>query len=354
MTKVFLWNSLIVAWLGLELGCVLAAPNPTAEPVGRPPTTDDKPDVKEPKKDGPISSHPTPGDTPKAKDEPKKDGAKKVPAAPEDIRQVLGKAGFDATIDWSYHLLPYARFGSKEIADRFARGDKFDKIEITKASRDHRDGLRKRTFLVKGLKFLPIVRDDIETRGLVGNLDLPMRVRGGLPFHADALSFAGILAAMHPADLDARQNWFLAKTGKLLPCTPAEAAAVKRNDGVLYHPESATTTLLLIFTGTLDALKGIARNATGFAVEIEFTDLAYERPAAWGYYRRDAYHEADWDCEKLREDFLLDGNNPQPAYFATAIGKDDVKVPEIVQARITVLRVSDKAGTVVGGYRIDR
>ena len=64
-----------------------------------------------------------------------------------------------------------------------------------------------------------------------------MRVRGAVPFHADDVSFTGALTAMHPSDIDARQNWLLAKTGKLLPCTPAEAAALKRNDGVLYHPE---------------------------------------------------------------------------------------------------------------------
>ena len=78
---------------------------------------------------------------------------------------------------------------------------------------------------------------------------------------------------MHSSHLDARQNWFPSKTDKLLPCTPWEAAIIKRNDGVLYYPLNARTTLVMVFKDEFDALKAIARNANDYAVEFEFSEL---------------------------------------------------------------------------------
>ena len=159
---------------------------------------------------------------------------------------------------------------------------------------------------------------------------------------------------MHPSHLDARQNWFLSKTGKLLPCTPTEAAIIKRNDGVLYYPVDARTTPVIVFKTKFDVLKCIARNVKDYTIEFELFELCYERPLAWGYLRRDAYFEADCDCQKLWEDFLDDENNPQPVYYSTALDKDDeAKIPEIVRAKIDVLRIVDKGGKVIGGDRID-
>ncbi len=179
-------------------------------------------------------------------------------------------------------------------------------------------------------------------------LQLPMRVTGRLPFYGDRKSFSGTLDSMHASDLDARQNYFLTKAGRLQPCTPADVSIVKRNDGVLYHPELSTSALVMIFQGELDALKDLARNAKDYSVAIKFSELAYERPLSWGYHRRDSYHELNWDCEKLREDVLQDGSNPQPLYFPVAIGKEDQdKIPEILHARIDSLSVRDKGGKVV-------
>jgi hypothetical protein len=109
-----------------------------------------------------------------------------------------------------------------------------------------------------------------------------------------------------------------------------------------------------VFKDKLDALKELARDARDYSLEIVFSELSYQRPPAWGYFRRDAYFAADWDCQKLWEDYLLDPRNARPSYFPTALGKDDeAKIPEVVRARLDSLRVLDKDGKVVGGYKID-
>ena len=47
--------------------------------------------------------------------------------------KVLGrKAGFDEKAFWGRNLTAYVRFGSKQTADNYLRGDRFDKIEIDK------------------------------------------------------------------------------------------------------------------------------------------------------------------------------------------------------------------------------
>jgi hypothetical protein len=59
-----------------------------------------------------------------------------------------------------------------------------------------------------------------------------------------------------------------------------------------------------------EKLKDIARNAKDYTVEIEFSELCYERPLAWGYFRRDAYIESNWDSHKLWID-----HQAEPAQF---------------------------------------
>ncbi len=71
------------------------------------------------------------------------------------------------------------------------------------------------------------------------------------------------------------------------------------------------------------------------------------------FFRGDAYFDAARDCQKFWEDYLLDPKNTRPAYFSTAIGKDDeAKRPEMVRAKLDSLRVLDKDGKVIGGYRV--
>jgi hypothetical protein len=88
---------------------------------------------------------------------------------------------------------------------------------------------------------------------------------------------------------------------------------------------------------------------------MEITDLCWERPLAWGFFRRDAYIDANWDCQKLWVDSLLDGNNPRPVYFATALGKaDEAKIPEILRAQLISLSVLDKENKEIGSYHLDK
>lgn len=275
---------------------------------------------------------------------------------PADISEVLERAGFNRTrVVWGRlpDLAWYVRFGSKPVADKYTRGDQFDKLEAEKAARGHRDDLRQRRFRLSMLTYVPAVRaDDIEAGRIVVNVALPMRVRGDKPFADDPAGFTGVLAAMHPSEADPLRYWFLTKDGDLRACNPAEAAFVKRNGGVLYHPEVANTTLALVVTGTPEVLKDMARNAKEYTVEVDFSDLRYERPLAWGFFRQDAYLDAGRDCQKLWMNYLLDKASPQPVYFPTAFADTNPeKIPEIVRASLDALRVRDKDGKVVGSYR---
>ena len=268
---------------------------------------------------------------------------------------ILRSSGFNVDlVNLKSSIESYVRFGSQSTADKFLRSDPFDKLEIKKSTKEHRDLLRQKVFLLKRPEFTFLLPDDFEKKGLLAEIPLPMRVRGDKPFHNDVTNYTGALSRMHPADLNPTQFAFLTKTGTLQRCTVAEADIIKNRDGVLYHPERATTTLLLVFKGDVEMLKDIWRNAAQYTAELEISDLRYERPIAWGYYERKAYFEAECDCQKLWMDYLLNPKSPQPVYFATAFGEEDkAKIPEIVWATVKSLRIMDENHRVIGGYRSD-
>lgn len=285
--------------------------------------------------------------------------AKAGPPAPpkasdaEDIGKALARGGFDEKADWGRHLTPFVRFGSKATSDQHLKGDRFDKIEVEKATAPHREELRTKRFRVSGLKFRPVVRSDIETRGLVAELQLPLRVRGEKPFFETPTAFSGVLAGLSPSDLDARKNYFLHKDGSVRSCTPAEAREIEKNDGILYHPEVGQTALILRFQGKLEVLKTLARDAKSYSIELELSELHFGRPIAWGYFQKGVYQEKDWDCQRVWIEYLTDKENPQPAYFPTAFfDKNPDKVPEITHGRLDSVRVLDGDGKTVGEYRI--
>lgn len=97
----------------------------------------------------------------------------------------------------------------------------------------------------------------------------------------------------------------------------------------------------------------MARQARDYTVELDFSDLCYSQPPAWGYFRVDAHEEADWDSQKLWNKFLLDKDAPQPVYFPIAfLDAKPEKIPHLTQARLDAVRVRDKNGKVVGGYEV--
>ena len=271
---------------------------------------------------------------------------------PEDLRAVLVEAGFPGAQWWGRELLDYARFGSRQAADASARGDGFDKVEADRAAAGHRTALRGRTFRVGGLPLTPIVRSDVQDRGLLVELALPVRVRSwrGAPFYDAPACFDGALAGMHASEIDARRTAFLTAEGKLRDCSPAEADAVLRNSGVLYFAERGPTTLMVLVRGDFETLKRIGRNAKDYTAEVEFSGLAFVRPETWGYFRRDAYLDADWDCERLTDDSSSAPKSTQPAYFPTAT-RAGGGVPEIPTAGLISVRLLDGSGEPIGGYR---
>lgn len=273
----------------------------------------------------------------------------------EDLQTVMSAAGFDS-VQWEWDLASFVRFGSSEVAKKFTSGDQFDRAEIKTAVKNQSDALRKRRFVVKKLTFSMENRDDFETQGVFALLKLPLRVRGQKPLAEDYSAYRGMLHRLHPAEWTTLTLAFLTKNNTLRTCTPEEAYYVKQNNGVLYLSEASNTNLLMNFRGDLEQLKDLARNVSQYTAEIEITDLAWEKPPTWGYFRRDAVVEAEQDCEQLREDRYLDPMNPQPPYFITAImdggreRRNDPEIPEGVQGKMLALRVLTKDGKVIGRY----
>lgn len=271
----------------------------------------------------------------------------------KDLYKIVAAAGYgyEGRPVLARDLPSFVRFGDRAALELYSRGDQFDRIEVSKAAEPHQAELRKKRLALTGLRFSILDRDDVETSGLMATLDLPMRVRGEKAFHLDSERFHGKLTTMHACEASIRKFAFLTKDNALQPCTPAEASIVQRNNGVLYLPEQGNTTLVLVLDGTLDELKSIARSSKEYAVDIEFEDLCWDRPYYWGYFRRDAFLDADWNCEQIRQDFRLGLGGEPPAYFVTASVEDDIeKVPYVVEALLTRLRVIDKSGRVIGGF----
>ncbi len=150
--------------------------------------------------------------------------------------------------------------------------------------------------------------------------------------------------------IDARRAAFSTAEGKLRDCSPAEADAVQRNSGAPYYAERGPTTLMVFVRVDFEGLKRTGRNAKDYPAEVEFSGLAFVRPETWGYFRRDADLDADWDCERLTLESPSAPKSPQPAYFPTAT-RAGGGVPEIPTAGLISVRLLDGSGEPIGGYR---
>ncbi len=271
---------------------------------------------------------------------------------PGDLREALGKAGFSGSL-LHVDLGWYVRVGSKEAVGKYLRADRNGKAEVEEAAGGHRAAVRSRVFRLDKLTCTAVRQQPGDGRELVLRVWLPLRIRGEKPFSEDAAAFTGVLARMHPSEANGLLYRFLTNDGSLRACTAAEAAAVKRTGGVTYYPEEAWTTLFLVARGGTEAFRELADDSKDYSVEVEFTELRLERPPAWGCFRTDAYADAGRDCQKLWTDYLLDKGNPRPVYYPTAfLDTDPGTIPEVVRARLDALRLRNKDGRVVGGYRV--
>jgi len=293
----------------------------------------------------PLSEPPAP---PVAPQPPEPPPPPPVPQVVEDLQESIVAAGFSSNLSLDSTLEWYVRFGCPEVRDQFQRGDQFDRIEMKEALMEHQRELAKKRFRLTGLSFVAHgQRTDIESKGLLGELTLPLRVRGRKPFYQDRLAFSNGLSVMHPTEVNYSAFAFLTKDKTLRPCSWDLVPKVQENNGVLYHPEVPQTTLIFVFRNDIDQLKQIARKTSEYSVELELTNLTWSRSWNWGWYKRNALFEADGDCEELqrRNQFGLDG--PQLSYFPT---EPIETLPEILRATLLSLRVVHRSGALVGQY----
>lgn len=273
--------------------------------------------------------------------------------SPQNLADLVEKAGFgrrDISYGDFYDFIVfqnYIRYGNQFA--QYRDGDQFDRMEIMKTAKTHRAKLRTmRLFLDKMSVFVEDIAD-LETKGRIVNVRLPFRIWSDKEFRYDRNSYSGIVSMMHCSEIS-EEFAFLTKDGTLRPCTLQDAYRVKRMGGAVYVKEASNTTLMLVLNGEPNMpVADKFTPLTDYTAEIEFTELSLQRPYTFGYFSKDAYFDADRDCRFLRSTDLYDDS--QPAYFITAVN-DERKIPELVHAKLTLLRLVDKAGKIVGGYNL--
>lgn len=265
------------------------------------------------------------------------------PSTVEDLRQLVADAGFDSDGEaLNYSLGDYFRFGSKDVRDKHQGGDQFDRLEVKKSCEKHQAFVRAKKLRLDGLAIQAIVREDVEAKGLLVKVGLPMRATVGEG------AYAGTLAVMHTCDCEPGFPAFLTKDNTLRPCNWDELNVVRQNDGIVYLSEGGTTELMIFIRDSIEALKVIARNSDNYSVSVDLEDLHISQPFTWGFFRESDLIDVDWDSQRLRSrhDIGLD-RKIAPSYFVTK-GREDS--PELLSCRLTGLRIREKDGEVLGSY----
>jgi HEAT repeat protein len=97
----------------------------------------------------------------------------------------------------------------------------------------------------------------------------------------------------------------------------------------------------------LEAAKQIGRHPRDYTADVVVDGLTLEQPPEWGFYRREALIENDWDCEELTEDTGAKGGPPD--YFRVDAAKEE----PCVSASLVAVALRDKEGKVVASYLAD-
>lgn len=280
---------------------------------------------------------------------------------PIDLIELMKSAGFYVEYEWDWAFDKFVRFGNKIKSDEFANADMFDRNKIKKTLASHEAEVKKGFFVVKNLYFTANTPDNFETAGTVLTLNVPMRIRGDLPFYEDKTSCFGSLIEIHPSEINLGSYAYLTKNGTLQECASRDIQYIKENNGVIYLPESRNTTLAMFIKGHIDLIKDLTLKTSDYTIEIEFNDLHISKPLFWGYFKQDTWRKLNFDCQKLYIEHLRSiANNKileQPNYFAThayASESEEYEIPEIIWAKLISLKIIYKDGKVIGGYSIQR
>lgn len=282
---------------------------------------------------------------PPAKTTPPPPPRKPPVGPPVDIREAMKKGGYPATMT-AAAVESFVRFGTVERGNRFARGDQFDRMEITKEVKDHQATVTKQAFLFTDMEIVvPPRQEEFETKGLLVWCKLPLRIES---WPDDEEPKQEGLLKLNLSRVNTRETWFLTKEKTLLPCnTPEEVRLLKQRNAIFYHPEGKTTDLVMVLFTDLEAAKAVSRGARNHVIDLVVEGLKYEEVTTWGYFNRQLLIEDDWDSEGLvrMEESGLVGT--APAYFRV----DMKTMPKLVMAELVSATLKHKSGTTVASFK---
>lgn len=264
----------------------------------------------------------------------------------EDLKAASEDAGFGGRLD-HLSVRHFVEYGSAERTQQFARADQFDRPGIRKEMEAHQAKAAKQAFALRGLPIQVPDRGDFEAKGLAVVTRLGFRLHQ-MGSSKDVRS--KFLKAIHLSRADMRESWFLTKDKSLARCqNAAEARAVEKNGGSLYHPDSLTSDLGMILTVDQETAKTIGRAPQNYSIDVVVDGLRFAKPFEWGYYLRSALIEADWNCDPLTGGTGVEGLDAPPKYFRV----EAEKAPLAVTAYLVAVNLRDAKGTSVASYLAD-
>ena len=247
----------------------------------------------------------------------------------------------------------YVRFGNPSVETKWKEGDQFDKIDLKKTLSAHVAEIKSKTLVLNKFRQKVLERGNIENEGIYLEIGLPFRIRSGKPFFEDEKGFSGNIKSISVSELDPYRFAYLKKDETLSECSFLDAQEVMKNDGIIYHPEVAESSLIININDKLEVMRDIAKSTGAYILNIEFTDLKIEQPREWGFYKAKAYKDNNMNCEKLRRNVLQTIKVVAPDYFVShnRIASDvEKRPPEIVIASVISIKVCKSDGTVIGAY----
>jgi len=280
-------------------------------------------------------------------------GSEMIAASVIDLREEMNEAGIGKNMPGTLENFVdcFVHYGSQERMFEHRRASGANRTMLENQIEAHHRAIKNKTYkLSVDLEHYFERASDVRPEHVVVYAELPLRVRGRSLLSSNQNIWEGSLCSMRALERQPSQFAFLTKEGTLKPIPPNLTSAVEQNGGILYNEESRYTTLFFDVSkpgASTQELAGLVQHGT---VELTFTNLRWQQPSRWGYFRHDALKDEQGDCEKVRETQISFPENA-PSYFVTARPDDNSDgCPSIAMATLIQLRLLSRDGDLIGSF----
>jgi len=256
----------------------------------------------------------------------------------------------------------FVRFGSKKLADRYAQGDEILKSEIDLKIKDRAVELRAEIFDVKGLPVMEWEKKGPGNPYFLAKIGIGIRLNVPYSLADGSGGCDGDMVDLYSSDISYSDvirgaGGYMVEQGSLRKTRGFDGDALskaKKQGYKTYWTESASASLFLAINPdsrlATDKSMMDSREFRDVKVNLQFSDLRYESPRRWGYFRCDVVEKYIYNTSKIRiesdsqsaPDALRNG----PLYFEIA----RESAPRVVSANLISLEIVDKSGKVFGTY----